>query len=104
MHDFGDFFHNKTVLITGGAGAIGGRLARRLTDLGAVLLNPSQYVHGTDGYKRQSHEIRISSPSDQRLRFVAGLFYQKQDHEIFQRYRIDGLAAKISSTAEINRP
>lgn len=35
MTDFGDFFQNKTILITGGAGAIGGRLARRLVELGA---------------------------------------------------------------------
>lgn len=60
-------------------------------DAGVPLQNPSQYVHGTDGYTRQSHEIRVASPKEDRLRFVAGLFYQTQDHEIFQRYRIDGL-------------
>jgi len=64
-------------------------------DAGVPLQNPSQYVHGTDGYKRQSHEIRIASPQDERLRFVAGLFYQTQDHEIFQNYRIDGLGGSI---------
>jgi len=65
-------------------------------DLGDVLTNPSQYVNGKDGYTRQSHEIRIASPADNRLRFVGGLFYQKQDHDILQRYKIDGLAESLS--------
>jgi outer membrane receptor protein involved in Fe transport len=64
-------------------------------DAGVPLQDPAQYVHGTDGYKRQSHEIRISSPAEDRLRFVAGLFYQDQEHEIFQRYRINGLGGSI---------
>lgn len=64
-------------------------------DAGVPLQNPSQYVRGTDSYERQSHEIRIASPQDERLRFVAGLFYQTQDQEIFQNYRIDGLGGSI---------
>ncbi|NLX49547.1 MAG: NAD-dependent epimerase/dehydratase family protein [Methanospirillum sp.] len=35
MESFGSFFKNKKILITGGAGAIGGQLARRLVELGA---------------------------------------------------------------------
>ncbi len=69
-------------------------------DAGVPLANPSQYVHGTDGYKRQSHEIRLASPSDQRLRFVAGLFYQDQQHDIYQRYAIDGLGSQIEVTGK----
>jgi outer membrane receptor protein involved in Fe transport len=60
------------------------------------LVNPSQYIQAVDGYKKTSHELRISSPADDRFRFVAGLFWQDQSHEIFQRYRIDDLAASIS--------
>jgi len=40
--------------------------------VGAPLADPSQFINGTDGYKRQSHEFRISSPQDNRFRFVAG--------------------------------
>jgi iron complex outermembrane recepter protein len=58
---------------------------------GAPLADPSQFINGTDGYKRQSHEFRISSPQDNRFRFVAGLFFQDQEHEIFQNYQIRGL-------------
>src|SRR6185312_4555869 len=62
------------------------------------LADPSQYIRGTDYYKRQSHEIRLSSPQDQRFRFVTGLFYQKQHHDIYQRYWINGLSPNISVT------
>ncbi|MEO6227550.1 MAG: TonB-dependent receptor [Thermomonas sp.] len=55
-------------------------------------INPSQYIQATDGYKRTSHELRVNSPQDQRLRMVAGLFWQQQSHDIFQRYKVDGLA------------
>lgn len=56
-----------------------------------LLADPSQYINGTDGYRRMSHELRISSPQDRRARFVAGLFYQDQSHDIFQNYQINGL-------------
>lgn len=81
-YDYSDysFFYDQ-----GGSGIYWG------DDAGVPLQNPSQYVNGSDGYTRQSHEIRISSPQEDRLRFVAGLFYQDQEHEIFQRYKIDGL-------------
>ncbi|MEO6102189.1 MAG: TonB-dependent receptor plug domain-containing protein, partial [Pseudoxanthomonas sp.] len=61
-------------------------------DLGN-LINPSQHIQATDGYTRTSHELRISSPQDQRLRMVAGLFWQEQSHDIFQNYQVDGLTS-----------
>ena len=60
-------------------------------DTGTPLPNPSQYIEFTDEYDRQTHELRVTSPQDQRLRFVLGAFYQQQDHKIFQNYKIDGL-------------
>ena len=59
------------------------------------LINPSQYIQASDGYKRTSHELRISSPQENRFRMVAGLFWQQQSHDIFQRYRIDDLSSDI---------
>ncbi|WP_334160956.1 TonB-dependent receptor [Phenylobacterium sp.] len=52
----------------------------------------SQYIQAKDVYKKQSHELRISTPSDQPLRVTGGLFYQRQTHNIQQRYKIDSLA------------
>ncbi len=56
----------------------------------------SQYIQGKDYYTKQSHELRVSTPSDLRARVTAGLFYQKQTHNIQQRYKIDDLADAIS--------
>ena len=60
------------------------------------LINPSQYIQAFDGYDKRSHELRITSPEEQRFRFVGGLFWQQQSHEIFQRYGWNDLAASIS--------
>jgi outer membrane receptor protein involved in Fe transport len=60
------------------------------------FINPSQFIHGTDGYTMQSHELRVASPKDNRFRVVAGLFWQDFEHEIFQRYQINDLATDIS--------
>ncbi|WP_449446083.1 TonB-dependent receptor [Thermomonas brevis] len=60
------------------------------------LINPAQYINATDGYERTSHELRIASPQDNRVRMVAGLFWQQQKHNIHQRYRVDGLADDLS--------
>lgn len=53
---------------------------------------PNQLVQADDSYKKQSHELRLTSPADKRLRLVAGLFYQRQEHNIEQNYIIPGLA------------
>ena len=55
------------------------------------LINPSQHIQAHDGYRKTSHELRLSSPSDNRVRFVGGFFRQEQDHDILQRYRVDNL-------------
>ncbi|ALL14453.1 TonB-dependent receptor [Caulobacter henricii] len=59
------------------------------------LANPSQYIQGKDRYTKESHEIRIATPDDKRFRLIGGLFYQKQEHGIFQRYKIDGIGYDI---------
>ncbi len=56
-----------------------------------ALINPQQFIVARDGYKMWSNEIRVSSPRDQRFRFVAGLFSQQAEHRITQDYRINDL-------------
>lgn len=58
----------------------------------------SQYIQGKDYYKKQSHEFRVSTPADLRMRVTMGLFYQKQTHNIQQRYKIDRLSSDIEVT------
>jgi outer membrane receptor protein involved in Fe transport len=43
--------------------------------------DPSQYVGGEENWNRNSHEIRLQSSQDNRLRFIVGLFYQDQEHD-----------------------
>ena len=56
------------------------------------FIDPTQYIEAKDRYDKQSHELRISSSGESRFRYVAGLFYQEQTHDIEQVYLIDGLA------------
>ncbi|HET6431236.1 TonB-dependent receptor [Dyella sp.] len=66
-------------------------------DNSGALINPSQYIQARDRYAKTSHELRIASPSDERLRLVAGVFWQRQTHDIQQRYKIDNLADSLDT-------
>jgi iron complex outermembrane recepter protein len=67
-------------------------------DNSGALVNPNQYIQGIDRYKKTFGEFRISSPSDSKLRVIAGLFYQRQSHNIEQNYIIDNIADSITVT------
>ena len=56
------------------------------------LVNPNQYIQGIDRYKKSFGELRVASPADAPLRFIGGLFYQRQSHNIEQHYIIDNLS------------
>jgi outer membrane receptor protein involved in Fe transport len=53
---------------------------------------PNQLIIADDSFKKQSHELRLASPAENRFRLIAGLFYQRQQHNIEQNYIIPGLA------------
>ena len=65
-------------------------------DNSGALINPSEFITDRDHYTNSSHELRIASPSDDRLRLVAGAFWQKQKHDIMQDYQINDLASSLS--------
>ncbi len=65
-------------------------------DNSGALINPSQYITGKDHYSMDSHELRLASPKDDRLRVVGGLFWEKSVHDIEQRYMINGLSSSLS--------
>lgn len=60
------------------------------------LVNPNQYIQGIDRYKKTFGELRVSSPADAPMRVIAGLFYQRQSHNIEQNYIIDNIADSIT--------
>ena len=55
------------------------------------LVDPSQFITGTDHYRKQSHELRVSSPAENRWRLTAGLFWEDQGHGIRQAYQVANL-------------
>jgi outer membrane receptor protein involved in Fe transport len=60
------------------------------------LINPAQYIHAEDKYRKTSNELRVSSPKDLRFRVVLGAFEQRQSHDILQDYQITGLGADLT--------
>ena len=59
-------------------------------------IDPTQYIQGIDRYKKSFAEVRVSSPADAPLRFIGGLFYQRQSHNIEQNYIIDNLSDTLA--------
>jgi iron complex outermembrane recepter protein len=59
-------------------------------------VNPNQYIEFTDRYRKISQELRVTSPADQPVRLVAGIFYQRQQHGIEQNYIINGIGDSIT--------
>src|SRR5664279_197965 len=62
------------------------------------LINPSQFIQAQDKYRKTSNELRLSSPKENRFRFVVGAFAENQSHDIQQRYRINGLGTDLAVT------
>jgi iron complex outermembrane recepter protein len=68
------------------------------TDNAGNLVNPNQYIQGNDRYRRVFGELRVSSPQEAPLRFIGGVFAQRQFHRITQNYIIDNIADAITVT------
>ncbi|MBU6297720.1 MAG: TonB-dependent receptor [Alphaproteobacteria bacterium] len=67
-----------------------------ITDNSGKVIDPSQYIVGVDHFIKENHEFRISTPKDDRLRVVAGAFYERQTHDILQDYKINGISDAIT--------
>lgn len=52
--------------------------AFKIPDGNGGFLDPTQSIFAAERYSKFTQEARLSSPSDKRFRFVAGLFYQRQ--------------------------
>ena len=66
------------------------------SDNAGNAIDPRQNVVGRDHFKKMSHELRVSSPAENRFRVTAGGFYQRQSNAIFQDYRVPNLADDLS--------
>jgi outer membrane receptor protein involved in Fe transport len=61
-----------------------------LNSKGQILPTPQQEIYGKDHFTKESNELRIASPSTDRLRFIGGVFQEIQTHRILQDYQIAG--------------
>jgi len=64
------------------------------------FIDPSQYTVNRSKFTKQTHELRISSPADAKVRWVAGLFLQRQTDDNYNAYTVDGLADDRSVTGQ----
>lgn len=58
---------------------------------GSVTTDPTQLTNNHDKYTKMSHELRVTSSSDYRLRGNAGLFYQRQTDDIRAAFQVNHL-------------
>jgi iron complex outermembrane recepter protein len=63
---------------------------------GNPLPHPQQEIVGDDNFTKESNELRLASPSTDRLRFIIGGFQEEQSHHIIQDYVIQGFGPQIS--------
>jgi iron complex outermembrane recepter protein len=78
--------------------ADGGSFAEYFYDDAGDLIDPSQHITAKDRYTKESHELRFSTPGDKRLRFVGGLFMQRQVHDIEQNYEVTNFTDELAVT------
>jgi iron complex outermembrane receptor protein len=73
-----------------------GYFARLFVDNDGNYIDRTAGYSNDDEYFRTSHELRISTAQDKRVRGLLGFFFQKQYHDFYQEFgRIDGLADEM---------
>ncbi|MCF8474072.1 MAG: TonB-dependent receptor [Emcibacter sp.] len=63
---------------------------------GDNCVDPSQHVTGDEKYTRQSHEFRLQTPQENKLRAIAGLFYQRQVHDFDLQWVVPAMNSEDS--------
>ena len=54
-------------------------------------LDPDQHFNSDDVYTKETHELRLSSPSQHKVRGIGGVFYERQTDRIIANYIVPGL-------------
>jgi outer membrane receptor protein involved in Fe transport len=60
-------------------------------DSAGLCTNPSQFILGDQTFNKQSHEIRLQSSPENRLRWIVGAFWQRQEHIFDLRWQVPDL-------------
>ena len=78
-------------------GPYAGTFANLFVDNDGNYLNRAHAYTADDYYTKTSHEVRISTPQDKRVRGLLGFFYQKQYHDFHEEFGVlEGLADFMS--------
>ncbi len=75
--------------------AIAGSGTGVVDNLGAMI-DPSQLNTNNIEFDKMSHELRVASPEDRRVRGIAGLFFQSQTELGENNYLTPGFATRLS--------
>src|SRR6266850_2805717 len=78
--DYSDYSYFYDALYTTGY------FAGLFLDNAGQRTNPAQSFENDDHYTKQSHELRISSPQENRFRGMLGFFWQDQFHKFRQHF------------------
>ncbi|HIG41386.1 MAG TPA: TonB-dependent receptor [Gammaproteobacteria bacterium] len=69
-----------------------------------VCTDSDQFVSRDETFKRQSHEVRLQSDQDEKFRWTAGFFYQRQEHDFDLRWNVPGMDPMGSDIWPIRPP
>ncbi|MFT5483026.1 MAG: iron complex outermembrane receptor protein [Halieaceae bacterium] len=58
----------------------------------AMCADPTLLYTGDQEWKRENHELRLTSDQDQRLRWIVGVFYEEASHDFDLDWHVLGLA------------
>jgi outer membrane receptor protein involved in Fe transport len=70
-----------------------GYFASLFFDNAGERIAPRHRYYNNDEYSKQSHELRVASPQDRRVRGLLGFFWQEQKHDFWQPFVAEGLAS-----------
>jgi outer membrane receptor protein involved in Fe transport len=69
-------------------------------DADGNLISPAQTTVSHNSFSKVSHELRLSTPQDWRVRGVVGVFLQHQTNDTRDEYRVANLAPEYSVAGE----
>jgi len=96
--DYSDYSYWYDTLYSTGSSP--GFFADLFVDNDGNYLNRAHSFMGDDEYTKTSHELRVTTPQDKRVRGLLGFFYQKQYHDFFQTFgNVEGLADRFLMNA-----
>ena len=100
VNDYSDYSYSYDAFYTNTYAAFPTYFGDNFRNDSGELINPAQTIFSKNIFTKQSHELRLTSPKEGRLRGVVGLFYQQQTNITRDEYRVANLATALSITGQ----